>query len=78
MTTKILLSKEKMEENLDSLNIASTENFNKLNEYLETEVESWLVCYVKKNHDIEDTLHKLSMDFKDIENSLVDIKFRKR
>jgi hypothetical protein len=72
----ILLSKEQMEEKLDSLKIASTKKFNNLNEYSETEVESWLVCYVNKNDDIEDTLHQLSMDFKDLENSLFDIKVR--
>jgi hypothetical protein len=31
---------------------------------------------VNKNDDIEDTLHQLSMDFKDMENSLFDIKVR--
>jgi hypothetical protein len=40
-------------------------------------VESWLVSYVNKNEDIEDTLHQISMDFKDLENSLFDIKVRK-
>jgi hypothetical protein len=72
----ILLSKEQMEEKLDSLKIASAEKFNNLTEYSETKVESWLVHYVNKNDDIEDTLHQLSMDFKDIENSLFDIKVR--
>jgi hypothetical protein len=72
----ILLSKEQMEEKLDSLKIASTKKFNNLTEYSETEVESWLVHYVNKNDDIEDTLHQLSMDFKDLENSLFDIKVR--
>jgi hypothetical protein len=62
---------------LDSLKIASAEKFNNLTEYSETEVESWLVSYVNKNEDIEDTLHQLSMDFKDLENSLFDIKVRK-
>jgi hypothetical protein len=72
----ILLTKEQMEENFDSLNIASAVKFNNLTEYSETEVENWLVCYVNKNDDIEDTLHQLSMDFKDLENSSFDIEVR--
>jgi hypothetical protein len=39
-------------------------------------VESWLVYYLNKNDDIEDNLHQLSMDFKYLENSLLDIKVR--
>ena len=70
----ILLPKEQMEEKLDSLQIASAKNFNNLNEYLEIEVESWLVRYVNQNYDIEETLHQLSMDFKYLENLLFDIK----
>jgi hypothetical protein len=63
-----------MEETLDSLNITSAEKFNNLTQYSETKVESWLVHYVNKNDDIEDTFHRLSMEFKDMENSLFDIK----
>jgi hypothetical protein len=32
--------------------------------------------YVNKNDDIEDTLHQLTMEFKDLENELFDIKVR--
>jgi hypothetical protein len=72
----ILLTKEQIEEKLDSLKIPSTKTFNNLTKYLETEVEIWLVRYVNKNDDIEDTLHQLLMYFKYIENSLFDIKQR--
>jgi hypothetical protein len=72
----ILMSKEQFEEKLDSLKTATAEKFNNLTEYSETKVESWLVSYVNKNEDIEDTLHQLSMDFKDLENLLFDIKVR--
>jgi hypothetical protein len=66
-----------MEERQDSLKIALAKKFNNLTEYLEIEVESWLVRYVNKNDDIEDILHQLLMDFKDMETSLFDIKVRK-
>jgi ATP:corrinoid adenosyltransferase len=58
------------------LKSASAERFNSLTEYSELEVESWLVSYVNKNEDIEDTLHQLSIDFRDLESSLFDIKVR--
>ena len=63
----IILSKEKMEEKLDSLKISSTDMFNNLIEYSKIEVEGWIVCYVNKNDDIEDTLHQLTMEFKYLE-----------
>jgi hypothetical protein len=39
-------------------------------------VESWLISYVKKNEDIKDTLDQLSMNFRDLGNSLFDTKVR--
>jgi len=63
-----------MEENMDSKN-SSIFFCNNLTQYTEIEVESWFAFYVNKIDDIEDTLHQLSMHFKDPENSLFDIKF---
>jgi hypothetical protein len=73
----ILMSKEQFEEKMELLKTASTERFNSLTEYSKLEVESWLVSYVNKNKYIEDTLHQLSIEFRDLENSLFDIKVRK-
>jgi hypothetical protein len=36
-----------------------------------------LVSYLNTNEVIEDTLHQLSMEFRNMENSLFDIKVRK-
>jgi hypothetical protein len=52
-----------MEEKLNSLKILLAKNFNNVTEYSEIEVEIWLVRYVSKNDDIEDILHRISMDF---------------
>jgi hypothetical protein len=38
--------------------------FNYSIEYFEEEVETWLVWYMNNNEDIEDTLHRLSLDIK--------------
>jgi hypothetical protein len=72
----IFMTKEQFEKKLESLKSASTERFNSLTEYSEFEVESWLVNYVNKNEDIEDTLHQISIDYREIEDSLFDIRVR--
>jgi hypothetical protein len=72
----MLMTREQFEEHLEILKVVSTEKFNSLTEYTEQEVESWLVSYVNKNEDIEDTLHQLSIDFRDMESSLFDIRVR--
>ena len=45
-------------------------------EYTEQEVKSWLVRYVNKNEDIEDTLHQISIEFRDFERTLFHIKVK--
>jgi hypothetical protein len=35
-----------------------------------------MVSYVNKNEDIKDELHQLSIDFRDMESTLFDIKTR--
>jgi len=53
------MTKEQFEEKMELLKYSSAEKFNSLTGYLELEVESWLVRYVKKNEDIEDVFHQL-------------------
>jgi hypothetical protein len=72
----MLMTREKFEEHLEILKGVSTEKFNSMTEYTEHEVESWLVSYVNKNEDIEDTLHQLSIDLRELEGTLFDIKVR--
>jgi hypothetical protein len=40
------------------------------------DVDSWLVEYTNKNEDIENTLQNLSIDFREIEKELFDIKVK--
>jgi len=44
--------------------------------YIEHEVENWLINYVNKNEDIEDTLHQISIDHREYESTSFDIKVR--
>jgi len=54
----------------------SPEKFNSMTKYTEHEVEIWLVSYVNKTEYIEDTLHQLSIDLRELEGKLFDIKVR--
>jgi hypothetical protein len=53
----ILLSRDQLKENMDALKFSRASEFNDLTAYSEEEVEKWLIDYVNKNEDIEDTLH---------------------
>jgi hypothetical protein len=45
-----------------------------MTEYTEQEIESWFVEYMNKNEDIEITLQQLSIDLREFESTLFDIK----
>jgi hypothetical protein len=51
--------------------------FNVLMEYSEFEVENWLVNYVNKKENIKDTIHQVSIEYRDIQDKLFDIRVRK-
>jgi hypothetical protein len=58
----ILMSKEKLLEQLEVLKVAWESEFSDSIEFSEDEVEGWLVRYNNKNDDIEDMLHQLRID----------------
>jgi hypothetical protein len=64
----IFMTKEHFEEKVEILKSSSMEMFNSLTKYSEFDVENWLVNYVNKNEDIKDTLHQVSIDYRDIED----------
>jgi hypothetical protein len=66
----ILLSREKLLEQLEALKVVWANEFSDSIEFFEDEIERWLVWYVNKNEDIEDTLHQLSLDLRELENEL--------
>jgi hypothetical protein len=70
----ILMSKEKLLDQLEALKVAWASEFTDSIEFSEDEVERWLVRYINKNDDIEDTLHQLSIDLREMENELFEIK----
>jgi 50S ribosomal subunit-associated GTPase HflX len=70
----MLMSKEKLLEQLEALKVAWESEFSDSVEFFKEEVERWLVQYINKNDDIEDTLHQLSIDLREMENELFEIK----
>jgi hypothetical protein len=61
---------------LDALKVSWENEFNEITEYSEEEVEKWLIHYVNKNEDVEDMLHQLSFDIRDIEKELFNASLR--
>jgi uncharacterized protein YeeX (DUF496 family) len=43
-------------------------------DYDEGDIENWLVDYSVKNQDIEESLHEISLDLRDLEGELFNIK----
>jgi hypothetical protein len=70
----ILFSKEKLWEQLEALKVAWANEFSDSFEFFKEEVERWFVLYINKNDDIEDMLHQLSIDLRELENELFKIK----
>jgi hypothetical protein len=55
---------------------SSTKKFNNIVEYTKHDIESCLVEYVNKNEDIEIMLQQISIDYREIEGTLFDIKVK--
>jgi hypothetical protein len=72
----IFLTKDRMQEQLDALKISWANEFNDLTEFLQEEVEKWLIHYVNKNEDQVDIIHQLGFELKDIEDELFDLKIK--
>ena len=54
----------------------SVEKFYGILEYDEDGIDSWLVDYSMKNQDIEEAIHVISLDLRDLEGELFNIKIQ--
>jgi hypothetical protein len=70
------MTRQQFEEHVDILKGFSTEKFNSIIEYNESEIENWLVEYVIKNQDVEESIHNISHDLRELEGELFDIKIK--
>jgi hypothetical protein len=76
IVNSILQTRQQFEEHVEILKGLSAEKFNNMVEYTKHDIESWLVEYVNRNEDIEITLQQLSIDYREIESTLFDIKVK--
>jgi hypothetical protein len=70
----MIMSREKFEEQVENLNKSSTNKFDSVIEYTYNDIDNWLVEYTNKNEDIETILKNLSIDHREIESELLNIK----
>jgi hypothetical protein len=72
----IFLTKQQFEEQINIFKGLSVEKFYGILEYDEDDIDNWLVDYSMKNQDIEEALHGISLDLRDLEGELFNIKIR--
>jgi len=59
---------------LNALKVAWENEFTETIYFSEDEVEKWLVRYINRNDEVDDTLHQLEIDMREFENQLFEIK----
>ena len=72
----IFPTKKQFEEQVDIFKGLSVEKFYGILEYDEDDIEHWLVEYSINNQDIEEALDGISLDLRDLEGELFNIKIR--
>jgi hypothetical protein len=70
----MFLTKQQFDEQVEIFKGLSIEIFYGILEYNEDEIENWLVDYSMKNQDIEEAVHGISLDLRDLEGELFNIK----
>jgi len=55
---------------------SSNEKFVSIIEYGEEEIDNWIIDYSMKNQDIEESIHNIYHDLRDLEGELFNIKIR--
>jgi hypothetical protein len=72
----LFLKKQQFDEKVDIFKGFSFEKFYDILEYDEDDVDNCLVDYSMKNQNIEEALHGISIDLRDLEGDLFKIKIR--
>jgi hypothetical protein len=72
----LFLTKQHFDEQVEIFKGLSVEKFYGILEYDEDDINNWLVDYSMKNQDIEEALHGISLDLRDLEGELFNIKIR--
>jgi hypothetical protein len=72
----LFLTQKSFDDQVHIYKILSFENFYGILEYGEDDVKTWLVGYAITNQDIQEALHNLSIDLRDLEIEFFNIKIR--
>jgi hypothetical protein len=72
----LFLTKQQFDEKVEIFKGLSIEKFYGILEYNEDDIDNWLMDYSMKNQDIEEALHGISLDLRDLEGELFNIKIR--
>jgi len=70
------LTKKDFDKQVDIFKALSLEMFYNILEYGQDDVDNWLVDYLVQNEEIDQALRNLSIDFKELENEIFNIKIR--
>jgi Zn-dependent metalloprotease len=70
------MTRQQFDEQVEILKGLSTEKLNGTIEYSEEEIDNWSVDYSMKNQDIEETIHGISHDLRDLHDELFNKKIR--
>jgi hypothetical protein len=68
------LTKQAFDKQVDIFKALSLEKFYNILEYGEDDVDNWLVDYSVQNEEIDQALRNLSIDLRELENELFNIK----
>jgi len=73
ISSSMFMTRQQFEEQIEGLKKALAENSDGIVEFTYDDIDSWLVEYINKNEDIENTFQKLSIDYREIEDELFNI-----
>jgi hypothetical protein len=76
ISNSMLMTRQNFEEQIEGLKKTSAEKFDNMIEFTNDDIDSWLVEYTNKNEDIENILQNLSVDLREIERELFNVKIK--
>jgi hypothetical protein len=70
----MILTKESLMGQLKALKVAWANEFTETIEFSEDEVERWLVRYINRNDEVDDTLHQSELDLRELKANYLRLK----
>jgi hypothetical protein len=76
ISNSMLMTRQNFKEQIEELKKTSAEKFDNMIEFTNDDIDSSLVEYTNKNEDIENILQNLSVDLREIERELFNVKIK--